>query len=227
MHHKQQLSSPTSHGLKSVGHDSTQNSTTQNRADTQRSCGSAQDPAGGLAGAARPEERLARPRETALPQWRCEALRSPGPDPTGEAAIACGARADVVCEFCGPLCLHCAEETFCFYGEHRLSSVEAMGRDAGQIVALKPLFKVVYVQLSCANCGDVRMALPAAANPRSGIELACPECATPGLWRYLAHGLTQRELPFYERFTLEEEEDPEKPFKPRVPWDRRSRHWEE
>lgn len=202
MHHKQQLSSLTSHGLKSVGHASTENSTTQNCANTQHSCGSTHR------------------------QLRCEALRSAGPDPTGEAAIACGARADVVCECCGPLCLHCAEETFCFYGEHKLTAVEALGRDAGESVTPKPLFRVVYMQLSCGNCGDVRVALPAAANPRSGIELACPECAAPALWRFLAHGLTQRELPFYEKFTLEEEEA-EIATKPRLPWDRRSRHWED
>jgi hypothetical protein len=207
MHHKQQLTSPTNHGPKSVGHASTETSTPANRADTQDPCGSAHR------------------------QLRCEAMRSLGPDSTGEGAVCCGACADVVCEFCGPLCLHCAEETFCFYREHKLAAVEALpGDGSGETVAPKPLFKVVYLQLLCANCGDVRLALPLAANPRSGTEQACPECAAPALLRYLAHGLTRRELPFYERFSLREEEEEDiedKAAKPRLPWDRRSPHWEE
>src|SRR5690349_7410103 len=52
---------------------------------------------------------------------RCEVPHSTGFDPTGERAFPCGARADVICETCGPMCSTCAEETFCQHGAHKLA----------------------------------------------------------------------------------------------------------
>src|SRR5256885_8930666 len=81
----------------------------------------------------RPESRKQKQTTTqsgaAVPQLlkqaaRCEVARSAGYDPTGENAVACGASAQLLCEYCGPMCSSCAEETFCFYGEHKLSALE-------------------------------------------------------------------------------------------------------
>ena len=234
MHHKQQLSSLQSHGSKSVGQDATHNPAGTNLRDPQDLCGSQEELAAKTTSEISQHQRLARGRATVLqpgisPQHvRCEVLGSFGVDSSGVGAIPCGARADVVCEFCGPLCLRCAEETFCFYSQHRLTNIEAWDGDRADIVQPKPLFKVVYFQLNCANCGDVRLALPQTARPITGSEMFCPECAGRSLWRYLAHGLTQRELPFYEKFSVtEEERQEEQAIKRRVPWDRRGRYWEE
>jgi hypothetical protein len=152
-------------------------------------------------------------------QVRCEVARSAGYDPTGEHAVVCGALAQLVCEYCGPMCSSCAEETFCFYGEHRLvgatppagtlsSNSEAVDEPA------KPLFEVVYLELQCPSCDTVRLALSRANAPDAHWTLACPICSTPATWTYLAHGLTQHELPFYECF------DPDSLSKGRIPWDR-------
>ena len=148
---------------------------------------------------------------------RCEVARSSGHDPTGEHAVACGAVADVVCEYCGPMCASCAEETFCFYGEHRfvdLSAAETANANSEAVSeAPKSLFEVVYLELKCPYCDTLRLALPADHLPSAGATLGCPICATPTAWTYLAHGVTQRDLPFYERF------DPDALTRGRIPWD--------
>ena len=152
------------------------------------------------------------PRES-----RCEVARSAGYDPTGEHAIACGALAEVVCEYCGPMCASCAEETFCFYGEHRFVDphrVEAATANSGALSeAAKPLFEVVYLELKCPDCDTLRLALPAAHLPSADATLGCPICSTPTTWTYLAHGVTQHSLPFYEQF------DPDALKRGRIPWD--------
>ena len=149
---------------------------------------------------------------------RCEVARSGGYDPTGEHAVPCGAAAQVLCEHCGPMCLSCADETFCFYGEHRLVEFEAPQGESSedsqaQPEPSKPLFEVVYLELACPQCDTVRLALPLADTPDADWTLACPICATPTTWTYLAHGVTQRELPFHEVF------DRDAIGKGRIPWD--------
>jgi hypothetical protein len=58
-------------------------------------------------------------------QARCESMRSPDADLTGERAVQCNAPADVECEQCGDMCGHCAGETSCFGGhEHRFIQPE-------------------------------------------------------------------------------------------------------
>lgn len=152
-----------------------------------------------------------------LPESRCEVAHSAGYDPTGEHAIACGALAQVVCEYCGPMCATCAEETFCFYGEHRFvdpHGVETATANSGALSEEpKPLFEVVYLELECPNCDTLRLALPAAHLPSTDATLGCPICSTPTTWTYLAHGVTQRHLPFYEPF------DPNALKRGHIPWD--------
>jgi hypothetical protein len=150
---------------------------------------------------------------------RCEVARSAGYDPTGEHAVPCGAAAQVLCEHCGPMCLSCADEAVCFYGEHRLVEFDAQqaesSDDSGaQPESSKPLFEVVYLELTCPQCDTVRLALPLAHMPDADWTLACPICASPTTWTYLAHGVTQRELPFHEVF------DRDAIGKGRIPWDR-------
>lgn len=53
--------------------------------------------------------------------YTCEVARSVGYDPTGERAFPCGAPAQVLCEYCGPMCASCADETFRYHGEHKLT----------------------------------------------------------------------------------------------------------
>jgi hypothetical protein len=152
-------------------------------------------------------------------QARCEVARSAGYDPTGEHAVVCGALAQLVCEYCGPMCSSCAEETFCFYGEHRLVEAKpptgTLSSNSGAAdEPAKPLFEVVYLELQCPQCDTVRLAISRANAPDAHWTLACPICSTPTTWTYLAHGLTQHELPFYECF------DPDSLSKGRIPWDK-------
>jgi hypothetical protein len=148
---------------------------------------------------------------------RCEVARSVGYDPTGENAIVCGAQALVVCEYCGPMCASCAEETFCFYGEHRLVESSATEVEAANSEALseapKPLFEVAYLELKCPHCDTIRLALPAEHTPSDGATLGCPICSAATTWKYLAHGFTQRDLPYHESF------DPDALTRGRIPWD--------
>jgi len=165
-----------------------------------------------------PASGLPEPRELSeVRESRCEVARSAGYDPTGERAVACGALAQVVCEYCGPMCASCAEETFCFYGEHRFvdpHGVDATTTNSGALSEEpKPLFEVVYLELKCPDCDTLRLALPAAHLPSADATLGCPICSTPTTWTYLAHGVTQRDLPFYEPF------DPDALKRGRIPWD--------
>jgi hypothetical protein len=152
----------------------------------------------------------------------CEVARSAGYDPTGEHAVACGALAQVVCEYCGPMCSTCAEETFCYYGEHKfvdfdLSHAATRGDPEALSQPSKPLFEVIYLELTCPHCKQVRLALPRAVAPDADWKLVCPICSALTTWRYLAHGITQRDLPFHELF------DPEAAGKGRIPWDQLAR----
>ena len=156
---------------------------------------------------------------------RCEVARSAGYDPTGERAIACGALAQVVCEYCGPMCACCAEETFCFYGEHKLTQLP----DDGPIPPARKrrgrISEVVYVELKCPNCKRVRLALP--KNHRPQRVRKCPTCKTKSPAEYLAHGFTRRRLPYHEVFTAAKELPEGVEFKRRMPWDRRPNWWVE
>ncbi|HWY68532.1 MAG TPA: hypothetical protein VNX88_07685 [Terriglobales bacterium] len=116
------------------------------------------------------------------------------------------------------MCSSCAEETFCFYGEHRFVDLQSQtGADSGDSEALsepsQPLFEVIYLELRCAQCDTVRLALPRSHTPDADWSIVCPICSRQTTWRYLAHGLTQRELPFYECF------DPDAVQHGRIPWD--------
>ena len=116
------------------------------------------------------------------------------------------------------MCSSCAAETFCFQGEHRFVELasEADGTSGNSEAAdepAKPLFEVVYLELQCPYCDTVRLALARVNAPDADWTLACPICSAPATWTYLAHGLTQRELPFYECF------DPEGLSNGRIPWD--------
>lgn len=51
---------------------------------------------------------------------RCEVALSSGCDATGEHAVECGRIADLECQYCGPICVNCAEETSCFVGAHNI-----------------------------------------------------------------------------------------------------------
>jgi hypothetical protein len=157
---------------------------------------------------------------------RCEVARSDDYDPTGERAVACGAQAQVLCEYCGPMCSSCTEEAFCFYGEHRFVDPDEQHRaQSGNSEALsepsQQLFEVVYLELVCPHCDTVRLALPRPYTPDADWKLVCPICSAPTTWRYLAHGVTQRELPFYERF------DRDSAGKGRIPWDQLARLFDE
>src|SRR5437763_3998237 len=126
-----------------------------------------------------------------LQQTRCEVARSDGYDPSGENAIACGAVAQVLCEYCGPMCSSCAEETFCFYGEHRYVDLQAQtGAEAANSKAVsepsQPLFEVIYLELQCSQCDRVRLALPRSYTPDADWLIVCPICARQTTWRYLA-----------------------------------------
>jgi len=174
------------------------------------------------------QERIQRAQTlpVSLSQARCEVARSAGYDPTGEHAVVCGALAQVVCEYCGPMCSSCAEETFCFYGEHRLvEATQSAGTLSSNSEAAdeppKLLFEVVYLELQCPSCDTVRLAIPRANAPDAHWTLACPICSAPTTWTYLAHGLTQHQLPFYECF------DPDSLSKGRIPWDQLLRLLEE
>lgn len=208
MHHKLQPSNRKNDGQNSVGRNPKQSSTNEiasNDASAECAPGTA-DFTLEIASTENPQP------------LRCEVARSVGYDPTGERAVPCGAAAQVICEHCGPMCSPCAEETFCFYGEHRFVEAEQKSEttnanSGAECEERKPFFEVVYLELRCAYCETVRLALPLAARPDPDWKLVCPICSTPVTWTYLAHGLTQRELPYYERF------DTDALFRGRIPWD--------
>jgi len=158
-----------------------------------------------------------------LQQTRCEVARSDGYDPSGENAIACGAVAQVLCEYCGPMCSSCAEETFCFYGEHKLSSLEEQAPAPTRSPRTRRVSEVVYVEIKCPNCQRVRLALPKKHRPKA--RRKCPVCKREAPAEYLAHGFTRRRLPYHEVFTEEKELPEGVDFKRRVPWDRRPAWW--
>jgi hypothetical protein len=225
MNPKLQLLPVTNHGLDSVVRDT---DSTSNTEITSNDAGPAQAAATDVCTNALSQPVLpppetqpgaAVPHSPVLQSQRCEVARSAGYDPTGEHAVLCGALAQVVCEYCGPMCSTCAEETFCYYGEHKLVDLDqSCAATPGDSEALsqpsKPLFEVIYLALTCPHCKQVRLALPLAFAPDADCELACPICSALTTWRYLAHGITQRELPFHELFS------PGVPSKGRIPWDK-------
>lgn len=156
---------------------------------------------------------------------RCEVPHSAEFDPTGERAFACGARAEVICETCGPMCARCAQETFCQGGEHKLSSLPELEPKPIREQSKRPVTPVIYVELRCPKRCRVRLALP--QTHRVQPKRKCPVCQAMAPTKYLAHGFTRRQLPFHEVWTDEDEfikggepsEDPD--FKRRVPWDSR------
>jgi len=167
-----------------------------------------------------------RPDPRSVPdQPRCEVARSAGYDPTGEHAVACGAFAEVVCEYCGPMCASCAEETFCFYGEHKLTQLPDDGPLPLARKRRPPVNEVVYVEIKCPKCHRVRLALPKKHRAK-GVR-KCPVCKTKAPAEYLAHGFTRRRLPYHEVFTTEKELPEGVEFKRRTPWDRRPNWWVE
>lgn len=160
-----------------------------------------------------------------LQQPHCEVARSDGYDPTGENAVACGALAQVLCEYCGPICSSCAEETFCFSGEHRLSSLEEPTPAGRRSRQSRRVSEVVYVEIKCPNCRRVRLALPKKHRPKA--RRKCPVCKREGPAEYLAHGITRKRLPYHEVFTTEKELPEGVEFKRRMPWDSRPPWWVE
>src|SRR5712675_93430 len=115
MSHKLQLFPPKNNGSDSVVRDTDSTSNTEIINDDAGS-GShvpveTQHAASPVARPGPPAnaDSLARPTETQRAASlhtlsRCEAARSAGYDPTGEHAVACGALAQIVCEYCGPMC---------------------------------------------------------------------------------------------------------------------------
>ena len=160
-----------------------------------------------------------------LRQTCCEVARSEGYDPTGENALPCGAVAQVLCEYCGPICSSCAEETFCFSGEHKLSSLDEPARARAKTRRTRQVSEVVYVEIDCPNCRRVRLALPKKHRPKA--RRKCPVCKREGPAEYLAHGITRRRLPYHEVFTTEKELPEGAEFKRRMPWDSRPPWWVE
>lgn len=156
---------------------------------------------------------------------RCEVARSVGYDPTGERAFPCGALAQVICEFCGPMCSTCADETFCFQGEHKLTPLPDDGPLPPSHKSKRPISEVVYVEIKCPNCLRVRLALPKKHRPKPIRK--CPICKAKGPAEYLAHGFTRRSLPYHEKFTEERELPEGVEFKRRTPWDHRPNWWVE
>lgn len=163
----------------------------------------------------------------AIPQLlqplRCEVARSVGYDPTGEYAVPCGALAQVVCEYCGLMCSSCAEETFCFQGEHKLTTLPD-DKPRAKHKRRGPVVEVVYVEIKCPKCKSVRLALPKKHTPKAMRK--CPICKTLARAEYLAHGFTRRRLPYHEVFETELVPS-ELTVLPdgtrRLPWD--TRHW--
>ena len=165
--------------------------------------------------------------EADLQALRCEVARSVESDRTGEHAFPCGARADVVCEYCGPMCRTCAEDTFCYYGEHKLTELPHDGPIPAQRRLRGKISQVVYLELDCPKCKRVRLALPQKHRPMR--VRTCPVCRSKARVEYLAHGFTRRRLPYHEVFILEKEQQPPEGavFKRRMPWDRRPHWWVE
>lgn len=155
---------------------------------------------------------------------RCDVARSVGYDPTGENAVACGALAQVICEYCGPMCASCAEETFCYNGEHQLTQLPDDGPLPSRRRRRGRISEVVYVELKCPNCKRVRLALPKKHQPKRIRK--CPVCKAKSPAEYLAHGFTRRRLPYHEVFTTQPTPE-ELTILPdgtrRLPWD--TRHW--
>lgn len=162
---------------------------------------------------------------------RCEVPHSAGLDPTGGRAFPCGARAEVICETCGPMCAACVQETFCQGGEHKLSPLPESEREPVRKQPKRPVKPVIYVELKCPKRCRVRLALPQTHRVQS--KRKCPVCKTIAPTKYLAHGFTRRQLPFHEVWTEEEdfikgsEPTEDRDFKRRIPWDGREKKWEQ
>src|SRR5262249_53967337 len=75
----------------------------------------------------------------------------------------------------------------------------------------RQLVECVYVNVICAPCECVRLALP--EEPRRKM-IECPACGRLSLWKPLGRGATVRPLPFYQRMRLGESQH----RKSRVPW---------
>jgi hypothetical protein len=182
MSHKQQPSTPKNHGLKTVALSTTHPNTPK-----------------------QPDSSGRKPHTVprVVRHATCEIMRSRGYDPTGERAVECAATAVIVCESCGPMCAHCAQHTQCFHDEHKpipADELQSSTFDGSEPIEPKPLHAVVYLELTCPNCGSIRLALPKNLEPQTHGPMGCPICAAESPGRYLAHGLTQRDLPFYEAF---------------------------
>lgn len=252
MNHKLQDSSLANDGQKTVGHNVSSNSTSEisrnNEGSQQESVADSVSDAvpvgdSGLAEVARSEgasdvaDSSRAIAETSSQQKisteplpgalspRCEVARSVGYDPTGERAFPCGALAQVVCEYCGPMCSTCADETFCFQGEHKLTSLPDDGPLPPSHKSKRPIREVVYVEIKCPNCLRVRLALPKKHRPKPMRK--CPICKAKGPAEYLAHGFTRRSLPYHEKFTEQRELPEGVEFKRRTPWDHRPNWWVE
>jgi hypothetical protein len=232
MNPKVQFLPVTNHGLDTVGRDVDLTSNTQ---ITSNDAGPAQTVATDVCTNALPQPVLppsgakttqpgaAVPHGSVLHLQRCEAARSAGYDPTGEHAVPCGALAQVVCEYCGPMCSACAEETFCYYGEHKLGPLEP--EEVRPVKTRRRTREVVYIEIKCPNCRRVRLALP--KKHRAKAIRKCPICKTKAPAEYLAHGITRRRLPYHEVFSAEKEIPEGLEFKRRIPWDRRPAWWAE
>lgn len=161
-----------------------------------------------------------------VPTLICEVARSDGYDPTGEHAVPCGASAQVLCEYCGPMCSRCADETFCVQDEHKLKPLPDDDPLPQSSEQRPPINEVVYVEIKCPKCRHVRLALP--KNHHVKARRKCPVCRREAPAMYLAHGFRRRRLPYHEVFTTEEENAAEeKELKCRTPWDLRPKRWVE
>ena len=233
MDHKLQIFPLTSNGSNSVVRETPENSTSQiasNDAGLARVPASV-EPKPEIASTENSqaanvaESRPATTLKEFVDSPRCDVARSAGYDPTGEHAVACGALAQLVCEYCGPMCASCAEETFCFYGEHKLTQLPDDGPLPERRQRRGRISEVVYVELKCPNCKRVRLALP--KNHRPQRVRKCPVCKVKAPAEYLAHGFTRRRLPYHEVFTVKKELPEGVEFKQRMPWDRRPNWWVE
>ena len=238
MHHKLQSFSSKNHGKNSVVRKqktktNPQTSRDRGKRDRSRQNGrrnSDRASASSSRDSRSREQKPGRGRPAVRDFMRCEVPHSAGFDPTGERAVPCGARAEVICETCGPICAACARESFCQRGEHKLAPLPKLEREPVRQQPTRPVTPVVYVELKCPKRCRVRMALPETHRVQS--KRKCPVCKTMVLTKYLAHGFTRRRLPFHEVWAEEEdfikggESSDEPEFKRRVPWDGRENKWE-
>jgi len=239
MHHKLQSSSSKNDGKNSVVRKqqtktNPQTSRDVEKRDRPRENGRAQSKrssASSTRDSRTRDQKPGRGRPPVRDYIRCEVPHSAGFDPTGERAFPCGARADVICETCGPMCAACAEQTFCQSGEHKLALLPEVEPEQVRHEPSRPVTPVIYVELKCPKRCRVRVALPQSQRVQS--RRKCPMCKRIAATKYLAHGFTRRRLPFHEVWIDEDEfvkggepnDDPD--FKRRVPWDGRENTWQQ